>query len=249
MSYFFPYPSATSSTIISAKPTAVPIVPILLCSPFCASGISSSTTTYSIAPAANERKYGSIGDIFPAISIVIEQLSGFCYGKDLELPVVHQVALLEKTGDIGGLLFFGQVGAQVNGKAHLIQRKGGVCVGGDDVGQLFGTHLALGGGQHAGLQVVHAALTGAFDSDVLLFAHGGVELLHQLVEAFQLIAVVIGPDRDGGGQLASAAGSAAQRHGGAQQQTDGRTEGFVSLHYLSHSDKNGSRKNGASCRF
>ena len=65
---------------------------------------------------------------------------------------------------------------------------------------------------------------GAFDPDVLLFAHGGVELLHQLVEAFQLIAVVIGPDRDGGGQLASAAGSAAQRHGGAQQQTDGRTK-------------------------
>lgn len=62
------------------------------------------------------------------------------------------------------------------------------------------------------------------------FAHGGVELLHQLVEAFQLIAVVVGPDRDGGGQLASAAGSAAQRHGGAQQQTDGRTKD--SFHYI-----------------
>ena len=73
-------------------------------------------------------------------------------------------------------------------------------------------------------------LTGAFDPDVLLFAHGGVELLHQLVEAFQLIAVVVGPDRDGGGQLASAAGSAAQRHGGAQQQTDGRTKD--SFHYI-----------------
>ena len=46
----------------------------------------------------------------------------------------------------------------------------------------------------------------------------------------KLIAVVIGPDRDGGGQLASAAGSAAQRHGGAQQQTDGRTKD--SFHYL-----------------
>ena len=66
--------------------------------------------------------------------VQVEQLSGFCYGKDLELPVVHQVALLEKPGDIVRLLFFGQVGAQVNGKAHLIQRKGGVCVGGDDVG-------------------------------------------------------------------------------------------------------------------
>ena len=177
-----------------------------------------------IGHACGLGKGDKVGDV------QVEQLSGFCYGKDLELPVVHQVALFEKTGDIGGLLFFGQVGAQVNGKAHLIQRKGGVCVGGDDVGQLLGTHLALGGGQHAGLQVVHAALTGAFDSDVLLFAHGGVELLHQLVEAFQLIAIVVGPDRDGGGQLASAAGSAAQRHGGAQQQTDGRTKD--SFHYI-----------------
>ena len=177
-----------------------------------------------IGHACGLGKGDKVGDV------QVEQLGGLCYGKDLELPVVHQVALLEKTGDIGGLLFFGQVGAQVNGKAHLIQRKGGVCVGGDDVGQLLGTHLALGGGQHAGLQVVHAALTGAFDSDVLLFAHGGVELLHQLVEAFQLIAVVVGPDRDGGGQLASAAGSAAQRHGGAQQQTDGRTKD--PFHYI-----------------
>ena len=56
------------------------------------------------------------------------------------------------------------------------------------------------------------------------------EAVHQLVEAFQLIAVVVGPDRDGGGQLASAAGSAAQRHGGAQQQTDGRTKD--SFHYI-----------------
>ena len=177
-----------------------------------------------IGHACGLGKGDKVGDV------QVEQLGGLCYGKDLELPVVHQVTLFEKIGDIGRLLFFGQVGAQVNGKAHLIQRKGGVRVGGDDVGELFGTHLALGGGQHTGLQVVHAALTGAFDPDVLLFAHGGVELLHQLVEAFQLIAVVVGPDRDGGGQLASAAGSAAQRHGGAQQQTDGRTKD--SFHYL-----------------
>ena len=39
------YPSATSSTIINAKPSAAPMVPMLLCSPACASGISSSTTT------------------------------------------------------------------------------------------------------------------------------------------------------------------------------------------------------------
>ena len=38
-------PSATSSTIMSAKPSAAPMVPMLECAPACASGISSSTTT------------------------------------------------------------------------------------------------------------------------------------------------------------------------------------------------------------
>lgn len=39
------HPSATSSSIINAKPNATPTVPTLLCSPACDSGISSSTTT------------------------------------------------------------------------------------------------------------------------------------------------------------------------------------------------------------
>ena len=38
------------------KPIATPIVPILECSPFCDSGINSSTTTYIIAPAAKDKK-------------------------------------------------------------------------------------------------------------------------------------------------------------------------------------------------
>ena len=38
-----------------------PIVPISVCFPCWASGINSSTTTYIIAPAANDKKYGSIG--------------------------------------------------------------------------------------------------------------------------------------------------------------------------------------------
>lgn len=41
----FCQPSATSSSSISAKPSATPTVPTLLCSPACDSGISSSTTT------------------------------------------------------------------------------------------------------------------------------------------------------------------------------------------------------------
>ena len=39
------HPSATSRIIISVKPRAKAIVPMLLCSPSLASGISSSTTT------------------------------------------------------------------------------------------------------------------------------------------------------------------------------------------------------------
>lgn len=42
--YFHP-PKATSKNIIKVKPNIVPMVPILLCSPICDSGINSSTTT------------------------------------------------------------------------------------------------------------------------------------------------------------------------------------------------------------
>lgn len=42
--WFF-HPSATSSTIIIAKPNAAPMVPRFECSPCCASGINSSITT------------------------------------------------------------------------------------------------------------------------------------------------------------------------------------------------------------
>jgi hypothetical protein len=45
-------PSATSSSIITAKPTMVPIVAISGLPPHCDSGMTSSTTTKTIAPAA-----------------------------------------------------------------------------------------------------------------------------------------------------------------------------------------------------
>ena len=46
------YSSATSSTIITLKPTAKNTVPTLECCPCDISGIRSYTTTYSMAPAA-----------------------------------------------------------------------------------------------------------------------------------------------------------------------------------------------------
>ena len=54
MHYAFciPYPSATSRAIIRLKPRANRRTPTWECSPAAISGISSSTTTYSIAPAA-----------------------------------------------------------------------------------------------------------------------------------------------------------------------------------------------------
>lgn len=47
-----------SNSIIRANPQANPIVPMLLCFPFCDDGISSSMTTYSIAPAAKASNAG-----------------------------------------------------------------------------------------------------------------------------------------------------------------------------------------------
>ena len=51
-SLLYSYPNATSSTIITEKPTVKKTVPMLEWPPSLISGISSSTTTYSMAPAA-----------------------------------------------------------------------------------------------------------------------------------------------------------------------------------------------------
>lgn len=70
------YPKATSNTIIKAKPKASPIVPISVCLPYCDDGISSSVTTYIIAPAAKASKYGKTGTAKLANIIVINPATG-----------------------------------------------------------------------------------------------------------------------------------------------------------------------------
>lgn len=55
------YPSVTSRIIINRKPPMTLRVPLLECSPRCASGISSSTTTYIMEPAAKLRSQGING--------------------------------------------------------------------------------------------------------------------------------------------------------------------------------------------
>lgn len=50
------YPSATSRTIMSVNPSAKATTPTLLCRPAWVSGMSSSTTTYIMTPAANPGK-------------------------------------------------------------------------------------------------------------------------------------------------------------------------------------------------
>ena len=62
------HPSATSRTIISKKPAITPNVPPLECVPRRAAGISSSATTYSIAPAAKANSHGISGWMLPAIN-------------------------------------------------------------------------------------------------------------------------------------------------------------------------------------
>ena len=55
------YPRTTSSVIIIENPTANAIVPMFECLPSDISGISSSITTYIIAPAAKLKRYGIAG--------------------------------------------------------------------------------------------------------------------------------------------------------------------------------------------
>ena len=54
-------PTATSRVIKCRKPTQTPRVPALVCCPRCASGISSSTTTYIMAPAEKASSHGIHG--------------------------------------------------------------------------------------------------------------------------------------------------------------------------------------------
>lgn len=60
------YPSAMSKIIITTKPNITLIVPVLECSPKCASGMSSSVTTYIMVPAAKESSQGIKGVMVPA---------------------------------------------------------------------------------------------------------------------------------------------------------------------------------------
>ena len=66
----------TSSVIINTKPIANPMVPMLLCFPVCEEGISSSTTTYSMAPAANDSTTGIADAFSPRNSIVAMAATG-----------------------------------------------------------------------------------------------------------------------------------------------------------------------------
>ena len=65
------HPRATSSTIITVKPTAALSAP-----PRAAVGSSSTATTYSMAPAAKPSRYGSAGTISCAAAMVSAAPSG-----------------------------------------------------------------------------------------------------------------------------------------------------------------------------
>ena len=82
----------TSSVIISTNPMANPMVPTLLCFPLCDDGISSSTTTYSIAPAAKESSTGIAVAFSPRNSIVAMAAMGSTSPENA--PQVNAVSLL-----------------------------------------------------------------------------------------------------------------------------------------------------------
>ena len=78
---------------------AKPIVLRLECSPVEASGISSSTTTYSIAPATKARVYGNIGMINDASITTMSPPIGST--APLRLPIMNDRHLLLPSARIG----------------------------------------------------------------------------------------------------------------------------------------------------
>ena len=70
------HPKATSNAIISEKPNVNIIIPLSQCLPVLISGTSSLSTTYIIAPAAKERRYGKTGIISAESKIVRSPATG-----------------------------------------------------------------------------------------------------------------------------------------------------------------------------
>ena len=91
----------------------------------------------------------------------------------------------------------GEIVAQIGDLVHLVERVGRVGIGREDVGRWGRADLAPCRGDDVGLKVVDAALAGAFHGDAVLLAGGGVELVDERTERFELLAVIIGPHRDG----------------------------------------------------
>lgn len=85
-------PKVESSIIIVVNPIANPMVPTLLCSPACDDGISSSTTTYSIAPAAKASSTGIAPRLLSRKNMVANAATGSTSPDSA--PQVNAVRLL-----------------------------------------------------------------------------------------------------------------------------------------------------------
>ena len=133
------------------------------------------------------------------VGIVKEhQLGGFCHRKNFYAAAAVKIALGDIAGHKGGLFVLGQVVLQVHHHAHLIQLVRGICVGGKNGGHLRRAHLAFCSVHHVGFQIIHRALTGTCHPDALFLADSLIEGAYKAIEAFQLVAVVVVPDRDVG---------------------------------------------------
>ena len=95
------HPNTTSKIIITQKPMANENVERLLCVPRLASGISSSTTTNSIAPAAKAKRYGIAGEIMPNIKRVSTAKIGST--APLKVPIKKAFPLLFPCASSGRL--------------------------------------------------------------------------------------------------------------------------------------------------
>ena len=138
-----------------------------------------------------------LGEQSPVGLVEEEQLGRLCDGQDLDAAFTGEVALAQIVGDEVAALFLGEVLAEVGDLLHLVERVSCVGIGGEDVGHGSRADLPLCRGEDIGFKIVDTALAGAFDGDAVFLSDGRVELIDERVERLKLLAVVVGPDRDG----------------------------------------------------
>ena len=142
---------------------------------------------------------GCLGKGLPVRFIQEKQLGRLGNREDFDAPSLPEVALGEIIVDICGTFVRCQIAADINDQPQLVQRIGGVGVGGEDVRHRCRADFSLGGLHDAGFQFGHAALAVRLNNDALFLADRFVEGFDERVETIQQCTVVVCPDRNADG--------------------------------------------------